>query len=103
MKYDVIIIGAGAAGLHAMKNLTEAGYKVCILEAAETIGGRIATIEERGFTGPVETGAEFIHGKLPLTFKLLKEAGIAYEPVEGDMIGVRNGAWEKEEHDGALE
>jgi len=100
MKYDVIIIGAGAAGLHAMKNLTEAGYKVCILEAAETIGGRIATIEERGFTSPVETGAEFIHGKLPLTFKLLKEAGIAYEPVEGDMIGVRNGAWEKEEHDG---
>ena len=99
MKYDVIIIGAGAAGLTAMKNLAEAGYKVCMLEAAEAIGGRIATIEERGFTHFVETGAEFIHGKLPLTFKLLKEAGLSYEVVEGDMIGVQNGEWQKEEHD----
>lgn len=99
MKYDVIIIGAGAAGLSAMKYLAEAGYKVCMLEAAETIGGRIATIEEEGFTNPVETGAEFIHGKLPLTFELLKKAGISYEAVEGDMIGVQNGEWQKEEHD----
>ena len=98
MKYDIIIIGAGAAGLTAMKDLAEAGYKVCMLEAAETVGGRIATIEEEGFTGPVETGAEFIHGKLPLTFRLLKEAAIPYEAVEGDMIGVQNGAWQKEEH-----
>src|SRR5687768_522891 len=98
MKYDIIIIGAGAAGLTAMKDLAEAGYKVCVLEAAETIGGRIATIEEKGFTGAVEAGAEFIHGKLPLTFKLLKEAGLSYEAVEGDMIGVQNGEWQKEEH-----
>ncbi len=99
MKYDVIIIGAGAAGLSAMKYLAEAGYKVCMLEAADTPGGRIATIEEKGFTAPVETGAEFIHGKLPLTFELLKKAGISYEAVEGDMIGVQNGEWQKEEHD----
>jgi monoamine oxidase len=99
MKYDVIIIGAGAAGLYAMKELVSAGYKVCMLEAAETPGGRVATIEEHGFTGPVETGAEFIHGKLPVTFKLLKEAGVSYEAVEGDMIGVQNGEWKHEEHD----
>ena len=99
MKYDVIIIGAGAAGLSAMKYLAEAGYKVCVLEAADSIGGRIATIEEKGFSHPVETGAEFIHGKLPLTFELLKKAGISYEAVEGDMIGVQNGEWQKEEHD----
>ena len=98
MKYDVIIVGAGAAGLTAMKDLAEAGYKVCMLEAADSVGGRIATIEEEGFTGLVETGAEFIHGKLPLTFKLLKEAGISYEVVEGDMIGVQNGEWQKEQH-----
>ena len=99
MKYDVIIIGAGAAGLSAMKYLAEAGYKVCVLEAAESIGGRIATINEKGFSHPVETGAEFIHGKLPLTFELLKKAGISCEAVEGDMIGVQNGEWQKEEHD----
>lgn len=99
MKYHVIVIGAGAAGLTATKYLSEAGYNVCLLEAGEIAGGRIATISEEGFSGPVETGAEFIHGKLPLTFKLLKEAGITYEPVEGDMIGVQNGVWQNEEHD----
>ena len=38
MNYDVIIIGAGAAGLFAMKDLAKAGYHVCMLEAAETPG-----------------------------------------------------------------
>lgn len=99
MKYDVIIIGAGAAGLAAMKELSAKGYKVCLLEAAEKAGGRIATLTEENFSTPVEAGAEFIHGKLPHTFKLLNDAGIHYEPVEGDMIGVQNGTWRKEEHD----
>ena len=99
MKYQVIVIGAGVAGLAATKHLGETGYSVCLLEAAELAGGRIATITEEGFSGPVETGAEFIHGKLPLTFKLLKEAGISYETVEGNMIGVQNGIWQTEEHD----
>ena len=99
MKYDVIIIGAGAAGLNAMRGLVVAGYNVCLLEAAPGIGGRIATNNEESFTDTVETGAEFIHGRLPLTFKLLKEAGLSYEPVEGEMIGVRNGEWKIEEHD----
>jgi monoamine oxidase len=99
MKYDVIIIGAGAAGLLAMNELAKAGYHVCMLEAAEIAGGRISTIKE-GFQSHVEAGAEFIHGKLPLTFKLLKEAGLSYEVVEGKMIGVQDGNWQTEEHGG---
>jgi monoamine oxidase len=98
MKYDVIVIGAGAAGLTAMKQLAEAGYHICMLEAAGVAGGRIATFSE-GFENPVETGAEFIHGKLPFTFKLIKEAGLSYEAVEGKMIGVRSGEWQTEEQD----
>lgn len=99
MKYQVIVIGAGVAGLTATRYLSEAGYTVCLLEAAEMAGGRIATINEERFSGYVETGAEFIHGKLPLTFQLLKEAGIPYETVEGNMIRVQNGVWQNEEHD----
>ena len=98
MKYDVIIIGAGAAGLAAMRKLAEAGSNVCMLEASEGIGGRIMTIHD-GFKQPVEAGAEFVHGKLPLTFKLAKEANLTIEPVQGKMIGVQNGEWRKEEHD----
>lgn len=97
MKYDVIIIGAGAAGLLATRDLAKAGYHVCILEAAGIAGGRISTIKEN-FQDPVEAGAEFIHGKLPLTFKILKEARLSYEVVEGKMIGVQNGNWQTEEH-----
>ena len=97
MKYDVIIIGAGATGLLAMRDLAKAGYHVCMLEAAETAGGRISTVKG-DFENYAEAGAEFIHGKLPLTFQLLKDAGLSYEAVEGKMIGVRQGQWQSEEH-----
>lgn len=89
----IIIIGAGAAGLMAAKRLSKR-YKVIILEASDRIGGRIYTTEMRGFTKPVEAGAEFIHGKLPLTFKLLKKAGIPYEELDGNIYRVRNGEWQ---------
>ncbi len=100
MKYDVIIIGAGASGLMALNELSSAGYNCCIIEAAPIPGGRINTIEEKGFDHPVETGAEFIHGKLPLTTRLLKDAGIKYQEAEGKMTAVQNGKWLlDEEHD----
>ena len=76
-----------------MKELVQAGYRVCLLEASESAGGRIGTLSQPGFDGPVETGAEFVHGQLPLTLELLEEAGIFYHPVEGDEILVQNGAW----------
>lgn len=100
MKYDIIIIGAGAAGLMAMNDLLDAGYRVCLLEATAVAGGRIAPAKETGFSEPVETGAEFVHGRLPLTLTLLDKANIIYVPVEGKMIAVQNGRWkENEAHD----
>ena len=97
MNYDVIIVGAGVAGLTAMDQLVHNGYKVCLLEAAPVAGGRILTLKEDGFPEPVEAGAEFIHGDLPLTSGLLKEAGIAYIAVDGDMVPVHHGQWQNED------
>src|SRR6266480_4377944 len=77
-----IIIGAGAAGLMAAKRLAKRN-KVIVLEANDRIGGRIRTVHGGGFTKPIEAGAEFIHGKLPLTLKLLKNAGITYTESKG--------------------
>jgi monoamine oxidase len=88
----IIIIGAGAAGLMAAKKLAK-HYKVIVLEGSDRIGGRIHTLTDAGFSKPVESGPEFIHGKLPLTFKLLKKAGIPYSKLEGKMYHVSNGEW----------
>ncbi|MEV0369373.1 NAD(P)/FAD-dependent oxidoreductase [Streptomyces sp. NPDC050636] len=46
---DVVIVGAGVAGLAAARHLTGAGLSVTVLEAAPHIGGRAATNEIDGF------------------------------------------------------
>ena len=57
---DIVIIGAGCAGLAAAASLTAAGRRVLVLEARDRIGGRVHTI--RPENAPViELGAEFIH------------------------------------------
>lgn len=97
MQYDVIIVGAGACGLMAARDLAEAGYKVCLLEAMEAPGGRIASDMIAPGT-VIETGAEFVHGNAPATNELLKEAGLETVPIEGKMIIVRNGVRMPEDH-----
>jgi monoamine oxidase len=72
---DVIVIGAGAAGLIAAGELLEAGQRVTLLEARDRIGGRIWTRRETGVAVPIELGAEFIHGHAPITEQLLAAAG----------------------------
>src|SRR5690242_4699010 len=87
----ILIIGAGASGLMAARELLKAGKSVTVLEARNRPGGRIHTLHDEAFSSPVELGAEFIHGHLPLTLQLLKEAGIKYYPVVGTMLELENG------------
>ncbi|MFF9348736.1 NAD(P)/FAD-dependent oxidoreductase [Streptomyces sp. NPDC014734] len=46
---DVVVIGAGIAGLSAAHRLTRAGVSVAVLEAGPRIGGRMTTTESDGF------------------------------------------------------
>jgi len=87
MKQSLIIIGAGAAGLMAATELA-ASFDVTILESADRAGGRIQSIVSG--ENIIEAGAEFIHGKLPLSFKLLKKAGVDLLPVAGKMYRKEN-------------
>ncbi len=94
-KSDVIIVGAGAAGLMAAYTLVKAEKTVTILEARNRIGGRIHTLENTLFSGLVELGAEFVHGNLPVTLNLLKEAGIGNSNVNFEMWQYHNGKFEQ--------
>ena len=73
---DAIIIGAGAAGLAAARELARARRSVLVLEARDRIGGRCWSRHEPGLEMPIEYGAEFIHGRPAATFALLDRAGI---------------------------
>lgn len=71
-EFDVVVIGAGAAGLAAATQLSRHGKAVCILEARERVGGRIFTVRPQGSAVPLELGAEFIHGESPSVFEYLR-------------------------------
>jgi monoamine oxidase len=59
---NVVVIGAGAAGLAAARVLRDADIDVVVLEARDRIGGRIFTRHDSATAVPIELGAEFIHG-----------------------------------------
>jgi monoamine oxidase len=70
-RFDVAVIGAGAAGLAAAAQLCARGCSVCLLEARDRVGGRIYTRREPDLPVPLELGAEFVHGKAPATLQWL--------------------------------
>jgi monoamine oxidase len=81
---DVVIVGAGAAGLTAAAELGNAGLSVTVLEARDRIGGRMFTVHDQKCDAPVELGAEFIHGRPPEIWNLLRKSEIKTHEVAGD-------------------
>jgi monoamine oxidase len=86
--HDVIVLGAGIAGLTAARRLTASGLRVHIVEARNRVGGRI--FSRNAGEEIVELGAEFVHGKPPVLWQLIEEAGLeTYE------LGGRHFCWER--------
>src|SRR5262245_21579060 len=57
---DVIIVGAGAAGIAAARRITAAGRKCVLLEASSTVGGRCLT-DTALFGVPYDRGARALY------------------------------------------
>jgi monoamine oxidase len=93
----IVVIGAGAAGLMAARELGRAGKRVTILEARDRCGGRIHPLPSADFGYPAEGGAEFVHGEAPVTHGLLREAGLSLLPIQGTQWTVEDGKFSRED------
>ncbi|KMO70858.1 flavin monoamine oxidase family protein [Mycolicibacterium chlorophenolicum] len=78
---DVIIVGAGFAGLSAARELTRLGRDVLVLEGRERVGGRSFTGEVGGV--PVDLGATFVGPTQDAVLALAAEVGCDTVPTYG--------------------
>jgi hypothetical protein len=85
--FDVLVIGAGAAGLTALRQLERAGKRVLCLEARDRIGGRIFTVHDPLTPVPLELGAEFVHGRSTEIFELLHDMRLTFYELGGRIVG----------------
>jgi monoamine oxidase len=95
MAVDVIIIGAGVAGLSAARALSDGGLSVMLLEARDRIGGRIFTQHIPCFPTPIELGAEFIHGEPREIWDVVDEAGLTAVEVPDSHLQSLGGAFKE--------
>jgi monoamine oxidase len=90
---DIVVIGAGAAGIAAARRIMATGRKVIVVEAAPQVGGRCFT-DSTTFDTPFERGARWMHN--PDTnpmIRLARNAGLDVLPAPSGQkmrIGRRN-------------
>lgn len=95
MDAEVVIVGAGFAGLTVARRLAEAGREVVVLEARDRVGGRTETIEVAGAT--VDVGGQWVGPGQDRLYALADEVGVATFPQHGagDSVVVRDGTAER--------
>ena len=82
-RVDVVIVGAGVAGLAAAARLAQAGATTAVLEARNRIGGRVHSIRDERTPIPIELGAEFIHGSAPEVVEITRRARLVACDIHG--------------------
>jgi monoamine oxidase len=88
---DVVVIGAGAAGLAAARTISEAGHRVHVLEARTRIGGRILTVHDHEWPLPVELGPEFLHGEAEEARRIVDTAALGLVEIPDVHVWARAG------------
>lgn len=77
-RYDVVVVGAGFAGLIAARELSQRGRSVAVVEARDRIGGRTWTGPEFGID--LELGGTWVHWTQPFVWAELQRYGIGTVP-----------------------
>lgn len=80
-RVDVVVVGAGAAGLACASALADRDLSVVVLEARDRVGGRILTLRHPG-EAPLEAGAQVVHGEHALTWRVLEVCGVEAVPLD---------------------
>ena len=105
---DVVVVGAGSAGIGAARRLMAEGLEVLVLEAADRIGGRAHT-ETGTFGVPFDRGCSWLQGPADLPhLELARELGFTLvdhssHPEEMRIGGRPATQAEKEEYDAAFD
>jgi monoamine oxidase len=78
---EVVVIGAGVAGLTCARMLIGHGVMTTVVEARQRIGGRVYTF--RGVEGrAIELGAQVVHGPYARTWDVIREGGLRTASLE---------------------
>jgi zeta-carotene desaturase len=75
LTHDVIVIGGGFAGLSAATALAEKGFRVLVLEARPSLGGRASVFIDPATGEPVDNGQHILTGAYRETFRFLRRIG----------------------------
>jgi lysine-specific histone demethylase 1B len=92
---EVLIIGAGAAGLFAGYTLHQRGVKFHILEAAPVHGGRLGKITHFA-DFPLDSGAQWLHGLNSLIGKWVRKTNTPVTAHADDISFWHEGVWKKQ-------
>jgi phytoene dehydrogenase-like protein len=92
-RYDVIVIGAGAAGLSAGALLAKEGRSVCVLEAGPHLGGRGMAVPDEGFK--INVGGHLVEDSGSGITKVFEHVGkeLGHGPSSSDMVVWSEGRW----------
>ncbi|MFL4901799.1 flavin monoamine oxidase family protein [Streptomyces sp. MMS24-I2-30] len=92
---DVVVIGAGVAGLTCARHLADAGKQVVVVEARGRIGGRMWT-DRTGMSIPVERGCELVHGPEVSTWEVIRRQRIKTPALTENLSrSQRGGPWSR--------